>query len=436
MKNESTFVLAVALVLVVSQAVFGLEYHIMDLGTLGGSESRASEINEYGQIVGGAKTSFGETHAFIYEGGVMSDLGTLGGNTSEACSLNDNGQIVGRATNSAGGRHAFLYEDGAMYDLGTLGGNESYASAINNNGQIACSSQISTSRWRAAIYENGQMKKLKTLSGSSWNATSADINAYGQIIGYSDVVGGSPWHAVLWEDDTILDFGTLPGTSKSMGRAINDNGQLVGTSYVKGSKYLGFIYEDGVVSGIGSLGFSPDWTIAHAINNNGQIVGYSKTTDGHKHAFVYEDGIITDLGTLGGNTSEALGINDASMIVGWAETAEGDVHAVLWMPSASLADNAIIRIKHAIDEKVEALERIDAVLEKEWAACEVLEELLESGDYGDLKKGDIVGAKQNIHSAIQHQEQSKKALEKSIEKLEDALAFLGRPLLPNTIQRQ
>lgn len=435
MKMMNLCVLAVALVLVVSQAAFGLEYHIIDLGTLGGSESRACEINEYGQIVGWANTTSGQMHAFIYEDALMIDLGTLGGNTSEAWGLNENGQIVGRAANSAGARHAFLYEDGIMYDLGTLGGNESYANAINNNAQIACSSQISTGRWRAAIYENGQMKKLKTLSGSSWNATSADINAYGQIIGYSDVVGGSPWHAVLWEDDTILDLGTLPGTSRSMGRALNDNGQLVGTSYVKSSKYLGFIYEDGVMSGIGSLGFSPDWTIAFAISNNGQIVGYSKTTDGHNHAFVYEYGIITDLGTLGGNTSEAWGINDAGMIVGWAETAEGDVHAVLWMPSASPADNAIIRIKHAIDEKVEALEKIDAALAKEWAAYEALEELLESGDYGDLKKGDIVTAKQKIHSAIQHQELSKKALERSIEKLKDALTLLGQ-LLPDTIQRR
>ena len=430
MKRMNLCVLAVVLVLVVSQAVFGLEYHIMDLGTLGGSESRASEINGYGQIVGGAETSLGETHAFIYEGGVMSDLGTLGGNMSDAWGINENGQIVGRAANSAGVRHAFLYEDGVMYDLGTLGGNESYASAINNNGQIACSSQISTGRWRAAIYENGQMRKLRTFSSSSWNATSGDINGSGQVAGYSDVVGSSPWHAVLWADDTITDLGTLPGTSRSIAKGINDNGQIVGDSYVKSSKYLGFIYEDGVMSGIGSLGFSPDWTIALAISNNGQIVGYSKTTDGHNHAFVYEDGIITDLGTLGGNTSEAWGINDAGMIVGWAETAEGDVHAVLWMPSP--ADIAIIRIKHAIDEKVEALEKIDAALAKEWAAYEALEELLESGDYGDLKKGDIVTAKQKIHSAIQHQEMSKKALERSIEKLEDALALLGQPLLPNT----
>ena len=42
-----------------------------------------------------------------------------------------------------------------------------------------------------------------------------------------------------------------------------------------------------------------------------------------------------------------------------------------------------------------------------------------------MNKGDIVTAKQKIHSATQHEEQSIDALEKSIEKLEDALSALG-----------
>jgi hypothetical protein len=100
------------------------------------------------------------------------------------------------------------------------------------------------------------------------------------------------------------------------------------------------------------------------------------------------------------------------------------------------ADIAAVRIRAAIAEKIEALEKIDVALGKEWVAYDTMEELLESGNYGDLKKGDIVTSKQKIHSAIQHQEQSKNALEKSIEKLEDSLAVLGRPLLPNTIQRR
>lgn len=86
----------------------------------------------------------------------------------------------------------------------------------------------------------------------------------------------------------------------------------------------------------------------------------------------------------------------------------------------------IKQIEHAMAEMLEQLERIDAALEKEWMAYHELEALLQSGDYGDLTKGDIVAAMQKIHSAIQHQELSKKALKRSIEKMQDALATLGR----------
>ncbi len=91
---------------------------------------------------------------------------------------------------------------------------------------------------------------------------------------------------------------------------------------------------------------------------------------------------------------------------------------------------AIGNINRAIAEKLEALERIDAALEKEWAAYIALEELLASGDYGDSNRDDIVAAKQRIHSAIQHQEQSKNALEKSLQNLEDSLWLLGAEVQP------
>jgi hypothetical protein len=94
---------------------------------------------------------------------------------------------------------------------------------------------------------------------------------------------------------------------------------------------------------------------------------------------------------------------------------------------------AVMSIKDATAKKVEALERIGAALEKEWAAYEALEEWLESGDYGDLNRGDIIKAKQKIRSAIQHQAQSIDALEKSIEKLEDGLSALGYEPKPPSV---
>ena len=102
----------------------------------------------------------------------------------------------------------------------------------------------------------------------------------------------------------------------------------------------------------------------------------------------------------------------------------------LYLYGVNNIDFAVIQIKKALYEKVKALEKIDAALLQEWAAYENLEELLESGDYGGLQKSDIVHAMQQIHSSIKQEELSKKAIEKSIEKLLSSLSALGYGLQP------
>ena len=97
----------------------------------------------------------------------------------------------------------------------------------------------------------------------------------------------------------------------------------------------------------------------------------------------------------------------------------------LYLSGLSSFERAIVLVKDAIAEKEEMVGVIDETLEKEGWAYDAIEELLESRDYGDLNKRDIVKAKQEVHSAMQHEEQAAGALEKSIEGLYDALAALG-----------
>jgi hypothetical protein len=81
--------------------------------------------------------------------------------------------------------------------------------------------------------------------------------------------------------------------------------------------------------------------------------------------------------------------------------------------------------KKALEHKRASLKELHAALAQEWKIYEALEQWLESGDFVDLSKGDIVTAKQKAHSAMQHEEQSIDMLGKGFEKLLDSLIPLG-----------
>src|SRR5262249_52144976 len=69
---------------------------------------------------------------------------------------------------------------------------------------------------------------------------------------------------------------------------------------------------------LGNLG-NPIYIAVDKLNDAGQVVGSSITASYARHAYLYQDGVMTDLGTLGGTNSEARKINDAGQVVGYAQ---------------------------------------------------------------------------------------------------------------------
>ena len=100
---------------------------LVDLGTLGGDAGNAYGVNAAGQVAGSAQTAAGETHAFLWtdgdgdwavDPGEVVDLGTLGGVESRARAVNASGDVVGSSQLvSSTETRAFICEAGVMTEL-------------------------------------------------------------------------------------------------------------------------------------------------------------------------------------------------------------------------------------------------------------------------------------------------------------------------------
>jgi len=47
-------------------------------------------------------------------------------------------------------------------------------------------------------------------------------------VGRGNGAGFSGRHAILWDDGTVIDLGSLPGNLQSMAAAVNNRGDVVG----------------------------------------------------------------------------------------------------------------------------------------------------------------------------------------------------------------
>jgi probable HAF family extracellular repeat protein len=89
--------------------------------------------------------------------------------------------------------------------------------------------------------------------GGATNAAIA-INNQGQVVGNSVLSDGLTFHAFLWEEGSgMQDLGTLPGDVQSNASAINDSGEVVGTSYDSAGNSRGFHWQGGVMTDLSAL---------------------------------------------------------------------------------------------------------------------------------------------------------------------------------------
>src|SRR5262245_51490980 len=205
---------------------------MIDLGTLGGTNSFATAINESGIVVGAAFTA-GDTCLQAFKWTSSSGMQPLAdfGSCSFANAINRAGQIVGYA-GAVGGNHAVLWDsDGTIHDLGTLlGGSTSWATGINDEGVVSGTSYDQSGGLTGFAWSpfHGMQPLVDNRYASEGNGIAREI--VGDFVTRSGF-----YHAALWSlNFGRFDLGTLAPSqnANSFAWAVNFFNQVVGESQI------------------------------------------------------------------------------------------------------------------------------------------------------------------------------------------------------------
>jgi probable HAF family extracellular repeat protein len=382
MKTLLTSIAAGSLLAALVQAQTQPRFTITDLGVVGPAGQPYIVANQ--GLIGGSSTfPDNALHAVVWYAGEQVDISTPGlkGINSQAMGINQSGQIVGESGTqtidpngedfcgfaalglTAYGQTCvpFLWEYGVMTPLPTSG-NNGVANKINNRGEVAGMEETGIAdpncpapqkfQFKPVVWINGQSHQLPTYPGDMDGMAMA-INDKGQVVGTSgDCVGFNPLsetylqplHATLWEDGIPVDLGNLGGTGHGDGIEavnLNNHGQVVGNSDLKGdANFHGFLWS--MEKGMSDLGTLPGDanSLAIGINDAGDVVGGSLDANFNPRAFFLRDGAMSDLNTLIPADSTlylifGCSINASGEIIGLAVDSSGNLHGYLATPVRS-----------------------------------------------------------------------------------------------------
>jgi probable HAF family extracellular repeat protein len=337
-------------------ATASARWHLTDLGTLGGTFSRATAINDKGDVVGFSTPAGGRTtdpHCFLWQRGVMRDLGTLPGTTDcEPTLIDDAGTVLGSS-----GPEAFLWRDGHFTDLGP-----GEADDINAHGVV-----VGTVEQHAFLWHDGTRTMLSEPSPvESWADAWAILDD-GTVIGDVFVKGGDlpRMRAVEWRDGRLHFLPLPPRATESNANGMNERGVIVGTVEYSTGYHTRAVTWDGKtvtvipapnrgdgesIDGQGDVGVlttsgtAPSLSATSFVWSSGKLLALDRWVDftcanhhllagARNHAFVWMNGKIT---WLPARKSAVNGCNEQDQIVGWTVVKGAKVsgtfpvHAALW----------------------------------------------------------------------------------------------------------
>ncbi|MFZ6872232.1 DUF3466 family protein [Undibacterium sp. Di27W] len=291
---------------------------------------------------------------------IFADMGTFGGHTSHAYAINDAGLMVGSDTrNEPGNKFGFTPGYAAIWDNSyyvpkttLLADHDSNAYGINNFSSIVGSSLKDiggNSQITATVWRDGEASYLASLSNGQYKSIAKAINDQGLIVG--DSFTSDTWegqHASLWTDTGVIDLGTLGGRCSSAS-AINNKGVVAGcASSTKWDDVFGIeaihpvIWKEGKI-----INLSPEhYGAASSINDNDLVVGSVLDDEMHSHATLWMNQKEITLQSSVDSSSYASAINNKNQVVGSEMRGFSQQHALLW----NTPDSAPIDLNQYLDQ--------------------------------------------------------------------------------------
>ncbi|MEV0415494.1 hypothetical protein AB0I68_33155 [Streptomyces sp. NPDC050448] len=311
-------------------AAGSVRYTVQDLGTLGGTRSKATAID--GNTVVGSSLTRGDAaeHAFAYDlrRHTMTDLGTLG-HSSQATGVAGD-YVVGESDLSADGpTHGFAYNvrTRRLVDIGTLGGSSTNITGLNGDTVVGTSSLSGDVVTHAFAYNlrTRKMTDLGTLGGSS--STANDISG-STVVGQSRTAGnGLTGYAYDLRTGIRTDLGAHFLTAQLI-----SGGTVVGGDGLLASSFDLMTHTSAVI------GSGRGVTEVKQISGN-LMVGDNFAPNSFAFVARIDDGDFTYLASLGGLNSSATQVNGHGVVAGSAAlpsagpfTANGPFHAAVWVP--------------------------------------------------------------------------------------------------------
>jgi probable HAF family extracellular repeat protein len=152
---------------------------------------------------------------------------------------------------------------------------------------------------------------LGTLPGGNFSLA-WDVNNQGQAVGMSSVRGGYR-HPAVFQNGTVREIDAVAALS------INGKGWITGYGQVLGAARQAFVLKGDTLTYLGTLGTDPRYSSSYgyAINAAGHVTGGTYVGDGsQRHAFIHDGRRMRSLGTLGGDYSGGYAINRWDWVAG------------------------------------------------------------------------------------------------------------------------